>query len=71
MTSKADPFFPDPLDDYRPKPNFPFDEDFTDEPEFHNFCTNCSTPFSNHSKDDLINCAFEIALVTIKGGKKV
>ena len=70
MTCKASPFFPDPLGDYRPKPNFPFDDDFQDEPEFHNICGHCIKPLLDHSKDDLINCAFEIALVTVKGGKK-
>ena len=70
MTSKAGPFFPDPLGDYRPKPNFPFDDDLTDEPEFHNVCIHCSNQFFNHTKNDLINCACEIARAALRGGKK-
>ena len=56
--SSQDPFFDDPLEEYKPKPRFPFDDrpedDWSgDEDE----CSICSLKFSEHSVKQLVDCA--------------
>ena len=58
--SSQDSFFPDPLDNYKPRPKFPFDdrpEDDSYEPEED--CPVCSESMVEHSNKQLVDCALK------------
>ena len=58
--SKQSDFFDDPLEDYKPKPLFPFDNDWRDEPEDFDddwSCSVCTLKASDHSVKQLVECA--------------
>jgi len=57
IVSSPEPFFPDPQEDFRSKPPFPFDDrsedDWTDEES----CPVCSVKFDGHTTSQLVECA--------------
>lgn len=57
MASSQDPFFPDPLDDYKPKPNFPFDDRSEDDWTEDKSCPVCTIPLEEHSTKQIVECA--------------
>ena len=50
-------FFPDPLDDYKPKPNFPFDFDNEDDWTDDKLCPVCKIRLDEHSTKQIVECA--------------
>ncbi len=58
MTSSQDPFFDDPLDEYSPKPSFPFDDSSEDDWSGDDFeCPVCALSVSKHTIKELVDCA--------------
>ena len=66
--SNSKPFFPDdPLDDYNPKPKFPFDDDYRDEPEdYEEICPNCRLDYQKHTPAMARACAYLISKNSVK-----
>ncbi len=52
-----DSFFPDPLEDYKPKPRFPFDDRLEDDWTEDKSCPVCTIPLDEHSTKQIAECA--------------
>jgi len=58
-------FFPaDSLDDYKPKPKFPFDDDYRFELEdYEEICPNCRLNYQQHTPGMARACAYLISKI--------
>jgi len=70
MASNQDSFFDDPLEDYKPKPKFPFDSDYEDDTYEVDFdCPVCTIKASEHSTKQLVECALMELRYSKRGDK--